>query len=136
MSECRIVSTHTVALNAWMRAADVVGILKEARESSHGRIPENCFLHAMEKPAMGALLSGQIDMPIHIGLETNKKDLRWSGSGSGYGLDGLLTHKIAHKVRGLVEAIFFWEDGGAIGIRIQNGAVTRHKILYSLGDVL
>jgi len=125
-------SLHVLALDAWIRAADVVEILRQAK--AERTLPENCFMRRMEKPAMDALLQGKADEAIPVGHPTD--GLLWSGVRSGDSYQSLLQTTIASKVHGIIELVAIWEDGGFTGLRIKDGVARAHEVKFSLGAAL
>ena len=58
----------------------------------------------------------------------------WYGEGSGTLWDTLIT-KVLPKTRGTADLIYCWEGGDSYtGIRVQDGKVTEHEVVQSLGN--
>lgn len=106
-------SVNEIVLNATMQANyGCSSFSKRART-------EVSFLYDMEDAALKAKeekdLKREIPLPI----------FSWCSIGSGRSMD-FLEKKVVPKIKGEVEAIFYWEGGDAIdGLLVKNGKCVR-----------
>lgn len=108
---------EAVVLDAWMRAADIVTLLGDMEDE----LPESNFLEAHEAEAIKAM---KTDGDARVKL----KNLWFSSESSGTCYPDSLK-KIAKKIHGTVEAIFYWEGGNSVtGVLIKDGKFTDCKV--------
>lgn len=111
-------SVDTPVLNAWMKAGDVVKLYKKLEDE----LAEGNFLEEMLGEAETACADGDKDRQIKL------PNFWWYGGYSGTSHKTLIK-KIAPKVMGEVEAIFYWEGGESIsGLAIKDGKVAECEV--------
>jgi len=102
-------SVDAVVLEAYMRASDIILILKE------GGLPESNFLRDLSDAAYAAFEEKDYERLIPL------KNFNWCHTRSGNSYE-YLQETIIPKIVGKIEAVFIWEGGESIcGLAIKDG---------------
>jgi len=102
-----ITHVETLALDAWIDAADVAALQKL-------RGAEGSFLDDLEVGADGRAVL---------------KNFWWYGERSGNSYEDTLIEQVCPLIHGRVEAIFYWEGGDfTTGLIVQDGVVTECEV--------
>lgn len=113
-------SVDAVVLEAYMKASDILLILKE------DQLPESNFLEDLSDAAYAAFEEKDYERLIPL------ENFTWVGSFSGNSLD-YLKEKIIPKIIGRIEAIFIWEGGDSIdGLAIKDGEFVECEVTQRL----
>jgi hypothetical protein len=113
-------TVQVLSSTAQIKAKDIIELLEG------DNFPEDCFLNALRKPAMKALLKGDPDKLLDV------EEFNWRGECSGSSFE-YFRDNIIPLISGEAELVFVWEGGDSVsGMRIKDGTCKECQVEYKL----